>query len=235
MIYQFDSRIRYSEVNSRRELSLGGMINYFQDCSLFHSEAVGLGLEHLKEKGRAWLLSAWQVEIRRRPRFGEKITAQTWAYDFQSFYGYRNFSLSGEQGERMVTANTIWVYIDTGTGHPARIDGEELAGYTLEERLPMDYAPRKIALPGNVEEREAFAVRSHYLDTNGHVNNGQYVELAQDYLPEGFEPGSMRAEYKMQARLGDAVIPWTHREGDVFTVALCSPEKKPYAVVEFKK
>lgn len=41
MKYSFDSRVRYSEIGEDRHLTLNGMINYFQDCSTFQSEAAG--------------------------------------------------------------------------------------------------------------------------------------------------------------------------------------------------
>ena len=53
----------------------------------------------------------------------------------------------------------------------------------MEEKLDMDYAPRKIILPGEYQQQEAFAVQKHHLDTNHHVNNCQYVQMAMDYLP----------------------------------------------------
>ena len=235
MIYEFDSRIRYSEVNKEGELSLGGLINYFQDCSLFQSEHLGLGVAHLKEKHRAWLLSSWQVEIGKKPMFSEKVTIQTWSYGFKGFYGYRNFSMKGENGEILASAGTIWVYVDTESGHPFRIDEEELSGYGASEKLPMKYADRKIPFPEGAVQGEAFTVRRHQLDTNGHVNNGQYVQLAQDYLPEEFSVKRMRAEYKRQARLGDTMIPWISKEEDRYTIALCDEEKKPYALVVFEE
>ena len=34
-MYSFDSRVRYSEVDEDRKLSLTGVINYMQDCSTF--------------------------------------------------------------------------------------------------------------------------------------------------------------------------------------------------------
>ena len=37
-MYQFDSRVRYSETGENGELTLTGMINYLQDCSTFQSE-----------------------------------------------------------------------------------------------------------------------------------------------------------------------------------------------------
>lgn len=36
-MYSFDSIIRFSEVDHRETLTLSGIINYFQDCSILHS------------------------------------------------------------------------------------------------------------------------------------------------------------------------------------------------------
>ena len=44
----FNSRVRYSEIDHHGTLTLPALINYFQDCSTFQSEDVGLGTEVLK-------------------------------------------------------------------------------------------------------------------------------------------------------------------------------------------
>ena len=43
-MYQFESRIRYSETGEDGCLTLTGMINYLQDCSIFQSEDMGVGV-----------------------------------------------------------------------------------------------------------------------------------------------------------------------------------------------
>ena len=43
-MYTFDSRIRYSETDSEGKLTMASIINYFQDCSTFQSEDLGLGV-----------------------------------------------------------------------------------------------------------------------------------------------------------------------------------------------
>ena len=48
-MYEFESRVRYSEIGHRGTMTLPALINYFQDCSTFHSEEVGLGMERLKQ------------------------------------------------------------------------------------------------------------------------------------------------------------------------------------------
>ena len=39
-MYTFNSRVRYSEVDSDARLTLDGIINYMQDCTNFQSEDV---------------------------------------------------------------------------------------------------------------------------------------------------------------------------------------------------
>lgn len=97
----------------------------------------------------------------------------------------------------------------------------------------MDYASRKLPMPEDMTPQEGIVVQKHQIDTNQHVNNGQYVIMAMDYLPADYTVGQMRAEYKISARLGDVIIPYTKEENGIYTVGLCNEEKKPYAVVEF--
>lgn len=235
MIYQFDSRVRYSEVDIDRRMTLPSILNYFQDCSSFHSEEVGVGIEFLKDRQCAWVLSAWQIVIGERPVFGQKITVQTWPYNFKGFLGYRNFCMCDERGDKLAWANSLWTYVDLKTGHPTRVSQKEEEVYLLHDKLDMEYAPRKIAIPGESVEKESFAVVRHFLDTNNHVNNGQYVQMAMEFLPEDFQIRQMRAEYKKAALLGDVIVPYVCQADTVFTVLLCDCGKKPYAVIEFER
>ena len=111
---------------------------------------------------------------------------------------------------------------------------QEQEAYVLHEKLDMDYAPRKIALPEEMEKKEYFLIVKHHIDTNHHVNNGQYVQMAMELLPDDFRISQMRAEYKKAALLGDMVVPYIHIEEKKCTVLLCDEAQKPYAVVEFQ-
>ena len=146
-MYTYESRGRFSEVDHYEAMTLPSIINYFQDGSIFQSEDIGLGVDYLKEKKRAWVLSSWQVVIGRYPRIGEKIRIGTWATGFQGLYGYRNFCMWDEKGAKAAYANSIWVYMDLEKQRPARPPKEEVEKYGTEEALEMEYAPRKIALP----------------------------------------------------------------------------------------
>ncbi len=71
-MYQFKSRVRFSEVDSQLHMTLPSIINYFQDCSTFHSDSIGYGIEVMMEQGYAWILSSWQIIINRYPSSGKK-------------------------------------------------------------------------------------------------------------------------------------------------------------------
>lgn len=235
MSYQFDARVRYSEVDMDRRLKFSSVLSYFQDCSSFHSEDLGVGIDYLREIQRVWFLAAWQIVVGRRPSFGEQITVQTWPYEFKGFVGGRNFCMLDKRGGRLAWANSIWTYMDAQSGRPARIPENEISAYGLQEKLDMEYAPRKIVIPADCRKEAPFEIRRRHLDTNRHVNNGQYVQMAMGFLPEGFEIGQMRAEYKKPALLGNRVVPLVHLAEGICTVALCNEAEKPYAVIEFQK
>ena len=90
-MYEYDSRVRLSEVDQYQRMTLNAVLNYFQDCSTFQSEDLGIGTTVLKEEKRAWLLSYWQVILNRKPELGEKITIGTFATEFKGLFGNRNF------------------------------------------------------------------------------------------------------------------------------------------------
>lgn len=232
-MYSFNGRVRYSEVCTNKELDFYSIINYFQDCSIFHSEDVGLGLGYLEENHRVWLMNAWQIQVFRFPVFSEEITVSTWAYDFNTLYGYRNFLISDSAGQVCAVANSIWVYMDTLNSRPAKIEENVVKAYKIEKPYPMDYAPRKISLPEGLKADTEFYVQRRNLDTNNHVNNGEYIRMAEEFLPEDFKARQMRAEYKKSAVLGDTIIPLLHRDENTFTVVLSDKNQKPFTIIEY--
>ena len=233
-MYTWDSRVRLSEVWEDKRLTLDGVLNYFQDCSTFQSEDLGNGMEAVEALHRVWVLNAWQIVVNEYPKLGEKIVTGTWPYEFNRFFGSRNFIMYGEDGRVLAYANSLWTYLNSENGRPARVDDEILNLYQLEPKYDMEYADRKITLPGTMESRKSFPVEVYHLDTNHHVNNGQYVKMAGAYLPQDFHIAQMRAEYKKSALLGDMIYPRVHAEEDKVIVSLEDEAGTSFAIVEFR-
>ena len=231
-MYSFNSRVRFSETDEKKKMSLTAIVDYFQDCSTFQTEELEVGFSYLEPRGLTWVLSYWQIVIEEYPSLGEEITVATMPYDFNSFMGKRNFFLE-RGGEKIVKADSLWTLLDLKNLRPMKIPPYLMERYQKEERLVMDYAPRKIAISGEEKQQEAVKILPHHLDCNGHVNNGQYIKITSAFLPKDFKVHQMRAEYKRQAYLNDVVHPACYEEEGKFTVVLYSEDKKPYVIVEY--
>jgi acyl-ACP thioesterase len=231
--YEFHSHVRYSECGEDGRLSLKSVVDYFQDTATFQGEHLGIGVGYLKKQNIAWILTSWQIITDHFPKLAEPVTAQTWAYDFKNFYGLRNLVLLDGEGRKAAWANSVWVLMDMKRMRPVKVPPLLLEKYGSDEPLEMEYAPRKIKEPETGEEMTPFAVVKTHLDTNHHVNNGQYIEMARTYLPEKFDLYETRVEYKAQAHLGDLICPKVCTEDGVVTVSLRNEEGRSYCVVRF--
>lgn len=231
--YEFQSRVRYSECGENCRLHLGGVVNYFQDAATFQGEELGIGIPYLKAHNMAWVLVSWQIFTDHMPKLAETITTRTWAYSFNGFYGMRNLELWDERGMRAAWANSVWVMMDTERQRPVKVPEHVASLYGQAEKLDMEYAPRRIRIPEGGETMEPFAIHRGHLDSNHHVNNGQYIQMALDYLPDGFDLFETRVEYREQTFLGDVIRPLVVREEDAVTVSLRKETGSACAIVRF--
>lgn len=234
-MYNYKTRIRYSECDAEGQLRLEALLDYFQDCSTFQSEELGIGVSQLRSQNRVWVLSSWQIVVERYPAFCETVTVGTLPYDFKGFIGYRNFVMNDEKGQRIACANSMWSLLDTRNGKPVRPDAVMLEKYRLEPKIEMEYAARRIALPENMAKGEEILIRPHHLDTNRHVNNGQFIKIAMDSIGDDIQVKQLRAEYKKQVLLGEKLTPYLaeDKEGGC-VIALRNEEEALCCVVELQ-
>ena len=244
-MYEFDSRVRYSELAADKRLSLVSIINYFQDCCTFEAEEKGVGLKVLDKNHTAWMLINWHIKIDRRPDFNEKIHIKTWACNFRHFIGERNFTITSDDGELLIYSFSRWAYVDTEKGEPVKsIPKEELDAYGISEPLDAEFKKGKIKVPGEMTATDPIKVTAGNLDTNHHVNNGEYMELAMSAVSEYLineeadssvslnDIAEIRAEYKLQSVLGDVIYPYVSMEDKIIYVVLKDDEGNSKLIVE---
>lgn len=233
-MYEFTKKIGYSDCDSDWKLTPYGLVDYFQDCSTFQSEELSMGEAFVRANHAAWVLASWDIRIFSLPSHMSTVRVATWPYKFNLSFGYRNYTLKGENDELFACADSQWIYFDLQKLRPIRLPKDVQDGYrnVIEEKLPYEFAPRKIALPEGFTEEEPFLVRQGDIDTNCHVNNAAYLRMAMDYLPESAALRQIRIEYVKAAVLSDRIFPSVCRDADRIVIRLDSAEKKPYAVIE---
>ena len=158
----------------------------------------------------------------------------TWAYRFTGIFGQRNFLMETPEHEVLAYADSRWFYYDSASGKPTRVAPEEIEGYGTEPPYEMDYSvSRKVSYPEEMEHRGEIYVNPSLLDSNQHLNNGQYVRLAVGYLPPDFDTAEFRAEYRNAAHYGDTMLVLTGESDGRLYVVFTDANSEPYFISEF--
>ena len=233
-MYQIKRKIAFSETAPDKKIRITELMDHYQDVCTAQSEELGVGMNDLLARGYGWVASSWQIVVNRYPELGEEVIVGTGPYEFKAAMGMRAFRMETADGEVLSYANSIWSFLDVEKMTLSRIPADISGAYTLIDKPEMDYAPRKISIPEELAAREPIAVSYHHLDSNGHVNNAQYISMVEDMLPEGRRPRQIRVEYRASARMGDLIMPYVceNPADDLYTVVLADTDMNPYVIVE---
>lgn len=213
-MYTYNKKILFSDIDANSRMTLAGIMNAMQDCVNINSESIGKGIDYLLKTKRTWFAINWYIEIKRYPKMFENVVVKTWPYNFSSSMGLRNVIIEDEQGEVLIAADSMWTLVDLNTGRPIRITEEDSTGYDLEEKYPIDNPGRKIKVPAEFKLIDTVTVKKSDIDYNGHMSNGKYIQLADEYMPLDSNVSKIRVEYKSQSRLGEALEVYMSKEND---------------------
>jgi len=237
IMFSYDAKVRYSEVDSRKRLTIPAIVNYLQDTCVFHSEAVGAGLDYVGLVGRVWLLGAWRIEFFDDINFMDEIKLSTWAYMFKSFFGYRNLTIEKKddfgQDKMCVRADSEWLLYSIKDRRLVKTTDEDTKFYPCKDKIEMEQCKRKLTTEHTLVKTEPIAVKESFIDTNGHVNNGKYVQIAIDTASFEKRVKVLETEYKKQAMLGDTMVPFVYKDDNEAFVSLKDTEDNIYANIKF--
>ena len=233
MIEEVQRQVQFSEVDDKLHMKLDYMLNAMQDCINAQSESIGRGIDYMLEKKRTWFVVGWEIEIRNYPRLREMITIKTWPTGFSATLGYRNAVIFSQEGEVLVCGESTWAMMDMQANSLSKITSEDVEGYEMEEKFPMEYRGRKIKLPKAWQEAGEITVGKNLLDYNRHMSNGKYMEMAYEYVPAEEHIVKIRAEYKNQSIYKEKLQVKISKQEQCYIVLFLGEQGETKAVVEF--
>lgn len=232
-MYTLDYLVTTSTCDSEGRLKLYSALQMMQDCSEMWIDSEPAARKFFNDNNMTQLLATRQVEVIRVPRFKERLTVTTSIYEVMPMYGFRNTFIRDAQGNPCYRTWSMGAFVDLATGKLARISDDAIASLTLEPKQEMNYRGRRISLPkqdGTV--MDPVRVMRADIDYNRHMNNANYVRIAMELLPEGFEVRDMRVEYRIVARLDDLLTPTVYSIEGGYIVSL-AVNGQPSAIIEF--
>ena len=220
-MYSLNYKVTTSTCDSDGKLKLYSALQMMQDCSEMWIDSEQGVKDYFEKENMAQLLASRQVEVIRRPSFKEELTVTTSVYGMKSMFGFRNTFIYDAEGLPCYRTWSMGAFVDKGTGKLKKVDDQTISTMLLEPKLDMNYKDRRIILPkegGTV--LAPVAVQRADIDYNKHVNNANYIRMAMELLPDGFEVKGLRVEYRVPAKLNDQLVPTVYQQDELFIVAL---------------
>ncbi len=234
-MYSLKYKVTTSTCDSEGKLKLYSALQMMQDCSEMWIESEPGVKSYFSEQNMAQLLASRQVEIIRVPSFKEELTVTTSVYGMKPMFGFRNTYIYDADGKPCYKTWSMGAFVDKATGKLKRVDNATISSMYIEPKLEMDYRDRRIILPKEGgQPYESIPVLKSDIDYNRHMNNANYIRMAMELLPDGYEIGGLRVEYRVAAKRGDMLIPTMYHAGNTVIVSL-SVANEVSAIIEFCK
>jgi medium-chain acyl-[acyl-carrier-protein] hydrolase len=213
LIHTRTYRLRYYEMNAWGEATPLTILNLFEETAFTHCEKSGWDVYKLRANGLGWVLLRGCVQMKRYPAHREDITVETWMSASRLFYGQREYVLRGDRGDVMGAARSLWLFYSLERKRPIPVLPEILAAWGPEGTRSIDKELEEVSAPGLscIDATRMYDVRGSDIDTNGHVNNINYMEWALEAVPrEVYDTCTMMSaegQYIKEVRYGQRVWP----------------------------
>lgn len=243
MIVENEYTVKLSEIDKNNKATNKAILSYLEDTGGKHSNIAGYGIFDIPRTHLTWLLLEWKLQVIRRPDYAEKIKVTTWSKNSVKCYAYRDFKIYDEQGNVIVLAASKWVLVDTEKGKIVKIEPDLLEKYEPEldksafESYGEDFT--KIHVPEDCEFETEYIVRKSDIDVNNHMHNLNYLDLANEALPEEIykegQLNNVRITYKKEIKLGEIVkCKYSFENGKHIVNVKSEDDKILHAIIEMQ-
>ena len=239
MIYKEKFKIGLKDVWAKEEVSNIAILEYLEDIAAYHSDSVGIGINTTEETHLNWLLLDWELEVLKRPKYGQVLDIHTWSRGIEKFYAFRDFEVYDEENNLCAIATSKWLLVDSKTGKIARVEQKMADRYQSETEKAVfkDKKNEKIKEPEKFQSETMYTARRRDIDVIGHMHNLYYLYLAYEALPEEEyvkRPfNHIRIQYKNQIKLGETVkCKYTKENEENIVVMKSEDDKTLHAIIK---
>ena len=216
LTYQMKMKIPFDMADMNGHIKLPDVVLLSLQVSGMQSIELGVGDKTILENyNLVWIISGYDIEVIRLPRFGEEITIETEALSYNRLFCYRRFTIYDEVGQELIHMMTTFVLMDRDSRKVHAVEPEIVAPYQSEFSKKLLRGPKYQSLENPISKD--YHVRFYDLDMNGHVNNSKYLDwifevMGADFLTH-YIPKKINLKYVKEVRPGGVIISAVERTG----------------------
>ncbi|HHT55608.1 MAG TPA: hypothetical protein GX012_03500 [Acholeplasma sp.] len=228
--------ISNSHVNNKMELTEIAMINLLQDIEGIHISHLKEFSKYLNENNCGVFLTYRQIDILKKPKFGDKLKLTTYPFNTKSASGYRHIYIKDVNNSPLVVTTAFGAFVNLETNRPVRVPKEIIKTIVDFDADPnIEVLPRKIEYNiDNEQFLEKIIIKKSHIDRYNHVNNSHYVAFALDSYQREIKFNRIRSEYLKSFVLNDeCYIYLVEENSEKTTFKLQNNQKEVCAIIEF--
>lgn len=206
MIYTENFKIGLKDIGKDNTLKNRAILEMLENIGAYHSDKVKFGANETQINRKGWILLDWNLQVIKRPKYGQTLTINTWGRDVKKFFTFRDFEIYDENQNLCAIATSKWALIDIDERKMVRLTNEIMKRYEPEEKSVFSEEKLgKLEVPTDFLASIDYEVKRKDIDVNKHMHNLYYLDLAYEAMPEEvFEKrpfNNVRITYKKEIKL----------------------------------
>jgi len=201
--------INYHDADCNLKCKLTSIVNFLCDVGTNQSESLGDTIEKLTNQNSAWVFYKYDINMVKYPKYRDVISIRTEPIGFNKFYAFRKYYINNEEGELLGESVALFFMINIEKRRPMRIPPEEYKLYSVESDLKKNIDMEDIIKVEGGEHFKEFNTRYSDIDSNGHVNNVNYIQWAIESVPleivKAYEIKRIKVIFEKETTYGDIV------------------------------
>ena len=216
LTYQMKMKIPFDMADMNGHIKLPDVILLSLQVSGMQSIELGVSDKTiLEDYNLVWIITDYDIEVVRLPRFAEEITIETEALSYNRLFCYRRFTIYDEAGQELIHMMATFVLMDRDSRKVHAVESEIVAPYQSDFDKKLIRGPKYDSL--NEPIIKDYHVRFYDLDMNGHVNNSKYLDwifevMGADFLTH-YIPKKINLKYVKEVRPGGVITSAVERTG----------------------
>ena len=216
LTYQMKMKIPFDMADMNGHIKLPDVILLSLQVSGMQSIELGVSDKAiLEDYNLVWIITDYDIEVVRLPRFAEEITIETEALSYNRLFCYRRFTIYDEAGQELIHMMATFVLMDRDSRKVHAVEPEIVAPYQSDFDKKLIRGPKYESL--NEPISKDYHVRFYDLDMNGHVNNSKYLDwifevMGADFLTQ-YIPKKINLKYVKEVRPGGVITSAVERTG----------------------
>ena len=216
LTYQMKMKIPFDMADMNGHIKLPDVILLSLQVSGMQSIELGVSDKAiLEDYNLVWIITEYDIEVVRLPRFAEEITIETEALSYNRLFCYRRFTIYDEAGQDLIHMMVTFVLMDRDSRKVQAVEPEIVAPYQSDFDKKLIRGPKYESLNESISKD--YHVRFYDLDMNGHVNNSKYLDwifevMGADFLTQ-YIPKKINLKYVKEVRPGGVITSAVERTG----------------------